>query len=260
VTREEWQEARDKLLRKEKAATRAHDKLAAERRRLPMVAVEKDYVFTGPNGRASLLDLFEGRRQLIIYHFMFAPDVDGWPAAGCPGCSMVVDYIGPLAHLHARDTSLALVSLAPLANIEAYRRRMGWTLPWFSSEGTEFNKDFGVTTPEGETFGLSTFLRVGGDVFHTYFTTDRGLEAVDTNFTLLDWTPLGRQEKWEDSPAGWPKPRLTCGGVATMSIESERLQSCRTRFGLSGTCGSMSLRRDALPRVQFDRNHNSERA
>lgn len=205
VSREEWQKERDKLLVKEKAATRAHDKLAAERRRLPMVAVEKDYVFEGPNGQASLLDLFEGRRQLIIYHFMFAPSVDGWPSAGCPGCSLVVDYIGPLAHLHARDTSFALVSLAPLANLEAYKQRMGWDLPWFSSEGTDFNNDFGLTTSEGETFGLSTFLRVGDDVFHTYFTTDRALEAVDTNFTLLDWTPLGRQEDWEDSPAGYPQ-------------------------------------------------------
>lgn len=205
VSRDEWQRARDQLLEKEKAATRARDALAAERRRLPMVRIEKEYVFAGPGGKVRLADLFEGRRQVIIYHFMFAPGVDGWPLAGCPGCSMVVDYLGPLAHLHARDTSFALVSLAPLANLESYKQRMGWDVPWFSSEGTDFNKDFGVTTPEGETFGLSTFLRVGDDVFHTYFTTDRALEAVDTNFTLLDWTPLGRQEEWEDSPAGWPQ-------------------------------------------------------
>jgi predicted dithiol-disulfide oxidoreductase (DUF899 family) len=205
VSRAEWKKARNKLMTKEKAETRRRDALAAERRRLPMVKVEEDYAFDGPNGSASLLDLFEGRRQLIIYHFMFAPGVNGWPTAGCPGCSMVVDYIGPLAHLHARDTSLALVSRAPLANLEAYKQRMGWAVPWFSSKGTDFNKDFGVTTSEGETFGLSSFLRVDDDVFHTYFTTDRGLEAIDSNFTLLDWTPLGRQENWEDSPAGWPQ-------------------------------------------------------
>ena len=133
VSRAEWQNARDQLLVKEKAATRAHDALAAERRRLPMVRIEKDYVFEGPNGKTRLPELFDGRRQLIIYHFMFAPGVDGWPSAGCPGCSLVVDYIGPLAHLHVRDTSLALVSRAPLANLEAYKRRMGWNVPWYSS-------------------------------------------------------------------------------------------------------------------------------
>jgi predicted dithiol-disulfide oxidoreductase (DUF899 family) len=205
VSREEWQRARDQLLVKEKAATRAHDALSADRRRLPMVRIEKDYVFDGPSGKVGLLDLFEGRRQLIVYHFMFAPSVDGWPSAGCPGCSMVVDYLGPLGHLHARDTSLTLISRAPLANLEAYKQRMGWKVPWVSSEGTTFNEDFGVTTVEGETFGLSVFLRNGDAVFHTYFTTDRALEAVDTNFTLLDWTPLGRQENWEVSPGGWPQ-------------------------------------------------------
>src|SRR5258707_10438447 len=133
VSRAELQQARDQLLVKEKAATRAGDALAAERRRLPMVRIEKDYVFDGPNGKVRLLDLFEGRRQLIIYHFMFAPGVDGWPSAGCPGCSMVVDYLGPLPHLHARDTSLALVSRAPLVNLESYKQRMGWTVPWYSS-------------------------------------------------------------------------------------------------------------------------------
>jgi predicted dithiol-disulfide oxidoreductase (DUF899 family) len=207
VSREEWQRARDQLLVKEKAATRAQDALAAERRRLPMVRIEKDYVFEGPDGKVSLSDLFEGRRQLIIYHFMFAPDVDGWPSAGCPGCSMVVDNIGHLAHLHARDTSFALVSRAPLANLESYKKRMGWTVPWFSSAGTDFNDDFGLTTAEGETFGLSVFLRDRDSVFHTYFTTSRGVEVLDTNFTLLDMTPFGRQEEWEDSPAGWPQTR-----------------------------------------------------
>jgi predicted dithiol-disulfide oxidoreductase (DUF899 family) len=207
VSREEWQRARNQLLIKEKAATRARDALAAERRRLPMFRVEKKYVFEGPKGKVSLLDLFEGRHQLIIYHFMFAPDVEGWPLAGCPGCSMVVDHIGPLAHLQARNTSLVLVSRAPLANLESYKRRMGWSVPWFSSGGTDFNEDFGLTTPEGETFGLSVFLRKGDAVFQTYFTNARGVEVVVSSFVLLDLTPFGRQEQWEDSPLVWPQTR-----------------------------------------------------
>ncbi len=225
VSREEWRRARDQLLIKEKAATKVRDALSAERRRLPMVRIEKDYVFEGPGGKVRLLDLFEGRRQLIVYHFMFAPGVGGWPTAGCPGCSMVVDHLGPLEHLYSRDTSLALVSLGPLANLEVYKQRMGWKVPWVSSSGTSFNADFGLSTDEGEpsgtrstaegspqgasgeheTFGLSVFLHDGDAIYHTYFTTDRALEAVDTNFTLLDWTPLGRQETWEDSPPGWPQ-------------------------------------------------------
>ena len=146
VSQAEWQAARDKLLRKEKAHTRARDALAAERRRFPMVKIDKSYVFEGSDGKARLVDLFDGRRQLILYHFMFAPGVDGWPEAGCPGCSFVVDHIGHLAHLHARNTSLVLVSRAPLANIKRYRRRMGWTVPWFSSSASDFNNDFGLTT------------------------------------------------------------------------------------------------------------------
>jgi predicted dithiol-disulfide oxidoreductase (DUF899 family) len=201
----EWQAARDRLLVKEKEATRASDALAAERRRLPMVRIEKDYPFEGPEGSASLLDLFDGRRQLIVYHFMFAPTVNGWPSAGCPGCSWFTDQIGNLAHLHARDTSLVLVSLAPLENIEHYRRRMGWTVPWFSSAGNDFNVDFGLTTEEYETFGLSVFLRDGDDVYRTYFTTRRGAEPLGSVWSFLDVTPLGRQEQWEDSPAGWPQ-------------------------------------------------------
>jgi predicted dithiol-disulfide oxidoreductase (DUF899 family) len=205
VSQAEWQRERDQLLVKEKAATRARDALAAERRRLPMVRIDKEYVFDGPEGKVRLSDLFEGRRQLIIYHFMFAPGVDGWPSAGCPGCSMVVDNIGHLAHLQTRDTSFALVSRAPLANIEAYKKRMGWGVPWVSSAASDFNDDFGLKTGEGETFGLSVFLREGDSVFRTYFTTDRGAEVLDSNFTLLDMTPLGRQEEWEDSPVGWPQ-------------------------------------------------------
>ena len=205
VSAAEWQAARDRLLVKEKEATRASDALAAERRRLPMVRIEKAYVFEGPEGSASLLDMFEGRRQLIVYHFMFAPNAGGWPSAGCPGCSWFTDQIGNLAHLHARDTSLALVSLAPLERIEPYRRRMGWTLPWYSSAGNDFNVDFGLTTVGSETFGLSVFLRDGEDVFLSYFTTRRGVEALGSVWSFLDLTPLGRQEQWEDSPAGWPQ-------------------------------------------------------
>ncbi len=207
----EWQAAREELLAKEKAATRARDALAAERRRLPMVPMEKDYVFDGPEGKASLLDLFEGRRQLILYHFMFGPNQD----VGCDGCSMVVDNIGHLAHLHARDTSLALVSRAPLARIEAYKQRMGWSVPWYSSFESDFNVDLGVSpdTPrsgeyqDGESFGLSVFIRDGDQVYRTYFTSGRGVEALGSNWTFLDLTPLGRQEEWEDSPEGYAQTR-----------------------------------------------------
>ena len=205
VSLSQWQAARNKLLVKEKAETRKRDALAAERRRLPMVKIDKDYVFEGPDGKASLLDLFQGRRQLILYHFMFAPSVDGWPKAGCPGCSFMIDQVGHLSHLHARDTSFVVVSQAPLPNIKRYQQRMGWTVPWFSSAGSDFNVDFGLSTDEGETFGLSVFLRDGDSVYRTYFTAGRGVEALGSTWTFLDLTPLGRQEDWEDSPAGWPQ-------------------------------------------------------
>ena len=205
VTPAEWQAARERLLVMEKEATQARDALAAERRRLPMVKLDRVYVLAGPDGTASLLDLFEGRSQLVLYHFMFAPGVDGWPTAGCPGCSMVADQIGHLAHLHARDTSFVLVSRAPLANIEPYRERMGWTIPWLSSSDSDFNVDFGLTGEDGETFGLSVFLRDGDSVYRTYFTSGRGVEALGSVWTFLDLTPLGRQESWEDSPEGYPQ-------------------------------------------------------
>jgi predicted dithiol-disulfide oxidoreductase (DUF899 family) len=205
VSATEWEAARAELLVKEKDATRQRDALAAERRRLPMVRIEKDYVFEGPDGKASLVDLFEGRRQLILYHFMFAPTVDGWPEAGCPGCSFFVDQIGHLAHLHARDTSFVLVSRAPLANLQRYKKRLGWTVPWFSSSESDFNVDFEVTTKEGENFGLSVFLRDGDSVFRTYFNSERGVEALGSTWTFLDLTPLGRQEDWEETPAGRPQ-------------------------------------------------------
>jgi predicted dithiol-disulfide oxidoreductase (DUF899 family) len=205
VSADQWRAARDRLMVKEKAHTRAGDALAAERRRLPMVRIDKDYVFEGPAGRARLVDLFQGCRQLLLYHFMFAPGVGGWPDAGCPGCSWFVDQIGHLEHLQARDVSFALVSRAPLANIERYRARMGWTLPWFSSAGSDFNTDFGLSKDTGETFGLSVFLRDGEAVYRTYFTAGRGAEALGSVWTFLDLTPYGRQETWEDSPEGWPQ-------------------------------------------------------
>lgn len=202
----EWEAARKKILAKEKKMTRALSALAAERRRLPMVPIEKKYLFDGPTGKVTLLDLFEGRRQLILYHFMFSPTVSGWPSAACPGCSLVIDQIGHLAHLHARDTSFAVVSIAPLANIRKYKKRMGWTVPWVSSSGTDFNHDFGRTKENGdESFGLSVFFRDGQRIYRSYFTDGRGVEALGNVWSLLDITPLGRQETWEDSPAGWPQ-------------------------------------------------------
>jgi predicted dithiol-disulfide oxidoreductase (DUF899 family) len=211
VSQDEWQAAHDALLAKEKQATRERNALAAERRRQPMTRVEKAYVFESPDGEASLVDLFGVRRQLILYHFMFGPNQD----AGCDGCSMMVDQMGHLAHLHARDTSYVLVSRAPIEKLEAYRRRMGWSIPWYSSFASDFNVDFGVSpeTPqpdayqEGESFGLSVFLRDGDEVFRTYFTKDRGVETLGPVWTLLDVTPLGRQETWEDSPEGYPQTK-----------------------------------------------------
>jgi predicted dithiol-disulfide oxidoreductase (DUF899 family) len=209
VSAERWEAALERLRAKEKEATRAGDALAAERRRLPRVLIEKDYVLQGSDGDASLQDLFEGRRQLLLYHFMFGPN----QVEGCDGCSMFVDQVGHLAHLHARDTSFALVSRAPFERLEAYRRRMGWDIPWYSSADSDFNVDFGVSPPEpqadrhqdGESFGLSAFQRDGDRVYRTYFTTDRGVEALGSVWTLLDITPLGRQETWEDSPEGYPQ-------------------------------------------------------
>jgi predicted dithiol-disulfide oxidoreductase (DUF899 family) len=209
VSREEWERARAKLLEKEKAATKARDALAAERRRLPRVRIEKQYEFEGPNGKVSLGELFEGRRQLLLYHFMLGPSHD----AGCDGCSMVLDQICPLPHLHARDTSFAVVSRAPIGKIEAYRQRMGWEVPWVSSFGTDFSHDFGLGPKQpqpdqyqdGEDFGLSAFIRDGGEIFRTYFTNRRGVETLGPVWTLLDLTPLGRQETWEDSPEGYPQ-------------------------------------------------------
>ncbi len=211
VSQQEWTTALEQLRVKEKAATRARDALAAERRRLPRVRLDKNYTFDGPRGNASLADLFEGRRQLLLYHFMFGPNQE----KGCDGCSMFVDQIGHPSHMHARDTSFALVSRAPIAKIEPFRKRMGWTLPWYSSSGSDFNHDFDVGPEQpqpdkyqdGENFGLSVFLRDGGKIYRTYFTTARGVEALGSVWTFLDLTPFGRQETWEDSPEGYPQTK-----------------------------------------------------
>jgi predicted dithiol-disulfide oxidoreductase (DUF899 family) len=201
VTREEWQNSRNSLLKKEKELTRKLDALAAERRRLPVLEIGKPYTFDGPSGKVNLLDLFEGRRQLIVYHFMFAPE---WEK-GCIGCSTFADSVGHLAHLHARDTSFAFVSRAPLEKLERFKKRMGWTVPWYSSHGSDFNFDLGATNDSGEHHMLSAFLRNGDSIFLTYQTAARGVDRLNLHFNLLDLTLLGRQEEWEDSPEGWPQ-------------------------------------------------------
>jgi predicted dithiol-disulfide oxidoreductase (DUF899 family) len=190
VSRDEWNRAREELLRKEKELTYARDRVSAERRELPMVRVEKPYRLHGSGGEVTLLDLFEDRKQLIIYHFMFHPDWD----QGCDGCSFLVDNIGHLSHLHAANTTLAVVARAPLSKTQPFRDRMGWEIPWYSSFGSDFNEDFGVTMNDMEQPGTSVFLRDGTDVFHTYSTFARGGEILLNTFNFLDLTPLGRQE------------------------------------------------------------------
>lgn len=194
VSAEEWAAAREALLVKEKAALRTLDAVAAERRRLPMVRWDTSYVFHSPAGKASLLDLFDGRRQLITYHFMLFPGEE----VGCPGCSLVIDNVGHLAHLHARDTTLVVAAPAPVDEGEAYRKRMGWTVPWYSTYGSTFHEDVGA----GKGFGVSVFLRDGDDVYRTYFTSNRGGDLLVSTLRYLDLTPLGRQEAWEESGRG----------------------------------------------------------
>ena len=196
VTATHWQAELAALLVKEKAATRALDELAAERRRLPMVEFDTNYVFTQQAGSARLHDLFAGRRQLIVYHFMWHGD-----GTFCKGCSSMLDNIPNLAHLNARDTTFVVVYPGPIAEIEAHRARLGWGVPLYSSEGSNFTADCGL----GSGFGLSVFLRDEQRVFRTYFTTRRGADRLRGDFNLLDLTPYGRQENWEDSPAGWPQ-------------------------------------------------------
>ena len=235
VSRDQWLAARKALLAEEKRVTRARDALNAQRRRLPMVEITAAYAFEGPGGEASLLDLFEGRRQLIVDHFMFDPDWDD----GCSSCSGRVDQYGNLEHLHARDTTIAVVSRAPLAKIERFKARKGWTFPWYSSFGSRFNYDFHVTLDgdvapveynyrdqqelvqagfpglEGEFHGTSAFLRDGERVFHTYSTYARGTEQVGGTHYYLDMTALGRQEHWE-------QPRGRVGGAPRADQVAER--------------------------------------
>jgi predicted dithiol-disulfide oxidoreductase (DUF899 family) len=200
VSPQEWEAARQQLLMKEKALTRARDALAAERRRMPWLTVEKKYEFDGPRGKASLLDLFEGRRQLIVYRAFFEPGVRGWPEHACIGCSMLADQVAHVAHLNVRDTTLAFASRAPQADIERVKARMGWEMPWYTVTD-DFDADFGV----GEWHGTNAFIRDGDSVFRTYFINSRGDEAMGTTWSYLDLTALGRQEKWEDSPDGYPQ-------------------------------------------------------
>ncbi|MDQ3898290.1 MAG: DUF899 domain-containing protein [Actinomycetota bacterium] len=241
ATRDEWLSARKELLVKEKELTRRRDALNRERRDLPMFEVEKDYTLEGPSGTVRLIDLFEGRRQLIVYHFMFDP---GWED-GCPSCSAGTDELSPgfFDHLHTRDTSYAMVSRAPLAKLERWKAEKGWDVAWYSSFGTDFNYDFGVTIDEsvaaaqynyrtraeyeamGSTFfdadqpfempGRSCFLQVDGRVFHTYSQYARGLESTGGSYYFLDLTALGRQEEWEE-----PKGRSESARSATPDFAS----------------------------------------
>jgi predicted dithiol-disulfide oxidoreductase (DUF899 family) len=214
VSPDEWLTARKDLLKEEKEVTARQEALAARRRELPMVKLEKDYVFEGPEGKTRLVDAFEGRRQLIIYHFMFGPDDD----EGHNSCSLLVDNISHEEHLHALDTTIALVSRAPLPKLLRFKARMGWTIPWYSSYGSDFNYDLHVTNDEaiapvlynykdkatliergtpwyisGEWQGVSVFLRDGDDVFHTYSAYERGIDGLVNTYAYLDLTPLGRQ-------------------------------------------------------------------
>ena len=201
VSPKDWRNAREQMLMKEKAHMRAGDALAAERRRMPWMAVEKSYRFEGPQGGVRLLDLFEGRQQLIVYRAFFEPGVFGWPEHACRGCSLDADQVSHLAHLNARDTTLAYVSRAPQADIARLKAKMGWEdIPWYTIIDS-FDADFGVD----EYHGHNVFIRDGEQVFRTYFINWRGDEAMGTVWSYLDVTPFGRQETWEDSPEGYPQ-------------------------------------------------------
>ncbi len=200
VSEQEWNAQREALLVKEKELTRARDRLAAERRRLPMVRVDRDYRFEGPDGEVSLLDLFEGRRQLIVYRFFLDPgmNIANYPEAGCPGCTMFADNLPNLTHLNARDTTLVFVSAGSQDAIRGYRERMGWAdWPWYTT-ADDFSADFDVS----ECFGINVFLRDGDQIYRSYYTTARAAEELSSVWALLDITPFGRQEQWQDAPEG----------------------------------------------------------
>jgi predicted dithiol-disulfide oxidoreductase (DUF899 family) len=200
VSRQEWDAALAEMLVKEKEVMRARDALAAERRKMPWLAVDKEYRFDGPNGEVRLLDLFEGRRQLIVYRAFLEPGVHGWPDHACVGCSMVADQVAHVAHLNARDTTLAFASRAPQPDIQRVKKRMGWEMPWYTMLD-DFDKNFGVD----EWHGTNAFICEDGRVFRTYFVNNRGDEQMGGTWNYLDITALGRQETWEDSPKGYPQ-------------------------------------------------------
>jgi predicted dithiol-disulfide oxidoreductase (DUF899 family) len=196
VSEAEWQQARDELLKAEKELTHASDALAAQRRRLPMVRFDRDYLFEAPTGEQSLVDLFDGRDQLVLYQFM-----DVGPDGFCPGCTNFTNSVTNLASVNQRGVSFVIASDMPLAQIQSYWQQQGWSVPFVSSRGTSFSKDCGA----GEGFGLSVFLRDGDEVYRTYHTNGRGVDILLFDDNIFDMTPFGRQESWEDSPAGWPQ-------------------------------------------------------
>jgi predicted dithiol-disulfide oxidoreductase (DUF899 family) len=200
VSAQQWKAAHQELLVKEKEFTRRRDALAASRRRMPWTQVEHRYEFESPEGTVSLVDLFAGRRQLIVYRAFVEPGVHGWPEHGCVGCSLMADNVGNLAHLNARDTTLVYASRAPQEDLARVKTRMGWNIPWYTITD-EFDVDFGVH----EWHGTNAFIRDGDRVFRTYFINDRGDEAFVNTWSFLDMTALGRQETWEDSPADYPQ-------------------------------------------------------
>jgi predicted dithiol-disulfide oxidoreductase (DUF899 family) len=201
VSHQHWQSAIEDFREKEKKLMRQQDALNAERRRLPVEKIEKHYQFDGPNGKVSLKELFAGRSQLIVYHFMYGPDSE----KPCVGCSLMVDNMGHQAHLEARNTSRVLISKAPLPKLLVTQQRMGWTIPWYSSFDSSFNQDFGLSTEDGEMFGVSVFITDGEHIYRSYFTQSRGAEPLASNWSYLDITPFGRQEAWENSPMGTPQ-------------------------------------------------------
>jgi predicted dithiol-disulfide oxidoreductase (DUF899 family) len=196
VTDAEWQQARDELLKAEKELTRASDAVAAQRRRLPMVRFGRDYEFEAPTGKRSLLDLFDGRDQLVLYQFM-----NVGPDAFCPGCTNFTNSVTNLASVNERGVSFVIASDMPLAQMQSYWRQRGWSVPFVSSRGSSFSADSGA----GEGFGLNVFLRDGDEVYRTYHTNGRGVDVLLFDDNIFDMTPFGRQESWEDSPAGWPQ-------------------------------------------------------